>query len=156
MAANDRILPICDLLLGAAHADGRLEDSEQDTVRELLSDLSAGALPKEVEARISGFDPARFDLAKTAAQFVGDPIDDRKRLLYLVAAIHEADDELDLAEDAFMTGLAKALELPESATKGLTLTVEIEELEQHFERVRKGPPPTPGKKQDSSVDVDLD
>lgn len=156
MAANDRILPICDLLLGAAHADGRLEDSEQETVRELLLDLSGGALAKEVEARIAEFDPAKFELARIAAQFVGDPMDDRKRLLYLVAAIHEADDELDLAEDAFLTALAKALELPDNATSGLTLTVEVEELEQHFEKVRKGPPPPPGTKKNGSVDVDMD
>jgi uncharacterized membrane protein YebE (DUF533 family) len=156
MAANDRILPICDLLLGAAHADGRLEDSEQETVRDLLADLSDGALSKEVEARIAGFDPAKFDLAAVAAQFVGDPLDDRKRLLYLVAAIHEADDELDLAEDAFMSALAKALELPDEITAGLTLTVEVEELEEHFEKVRKGPPPPPGKKKDGSVDIDMD
>jgi uncharacterized tellurite resistance protein B-like protein len=154
--ADDRILPICDLLMGAAHADGRLEASEQATVRELLADLSAGALPAEVEARIKGFDPKSFDLAAIAAQFVGDALDDRKRLLYLVAAIHEADDELDLAEDAFMAALAKALELPASATEGLVLTVEVEELGKHFEKVRKGPPPPPGKKKDGSVDVDMD
>jgi len=157
MAATDRILPICDLLLGAAYADGRLEASERQTVRELLSDLAGGTLPPEVVARIDGFDPKRFDLAACAAQFVKDPIDDKKRLLYLVAAIHEADDELDLAEDAFMADLAKALELPASATEGLTLTVEEEVLEQHFEKVRKGPPPPPGsKKKDGSVDVDFD
>ena len=155
MAATDRILPICDLLLGAAYADGRLEASERQTVRELLSDLAGGSLPPEVATRIDKFDPKRFDLAATAAQFVRDPIDDRKRLLYLVAAIHEADDELDLAEDEFLASLAKALELPASATEGMTLSVEEQVLEESFTKVRKGPPPPPGKR-DSSVDVDLD
>ena len=125
-------------------------------MRELLSDLAGGALPPEVAARIDKFDPKKFDLAAVASQFARDPVDDKKRLLYLVAAIHEADDELDLAEDAFLTDLAKALELPASATEGMTLTVEEEVLEQSFNKVRKGPPPPPGSKKDGSVDVDFD
>jgi uncharacterized tellurite resistance protein B-like protein len=156
MAATDRILPICDLLLGAAYADGRFESSERETVRELLSDLAGGALPPEVAARIESFDPKSFDLAAVAAQFVRDPVDDRKRLLYLVAAIHEADDELDLAEDQFLTDLAAALQLPPGATDGMTLSVEEEVLQDNFTKVRKGPPPPPGAKKDGSVDVDVD
>lgn len=156
MAATDRIVPICDILLGAAYADGRLEASEQETVRELLSDLAGGALPPEVSKRIESFDPKRFDLVATAKQFARDSIDDRKRLLYLVAAVHEADDELDLAEDEFVVALAKALELPAEATEGMTLTVEEDELQAAFTSVRKGPPPPPGAKKDGSVDVDLD
>lgn len=155
MAASDRILPLCDLMLGAAYADGRLDHREQDTVRELLADL-CDPLPPEVEARIKSFDPKRFDLGKVAAVFAGDPIDDRKRLIYLVAAVHEADDELDLAEDEFTAALAKALALPASETAGMTLSVEVEELPAHFAAVRKGPPPPPGKRKDGSVDVDFD
>jgi len=157
MASNDRLLPLCDLMLGAAYADGTLDQRERDTVTELLADLCDGPLPAEVTARIKTFDPKRFDLAAVAAQFVRDPLDDRKRLLYLVAAVHEADEELDLAEDEFTTALATALELPASATEGMTLTVEVEVLAEHFAQVRKGPPPPPpGKKKDGSVDVDLD
>jgi uncharacterized membrane protein YebE (DUF533 family) len=152
----DRILPLCDLMLGAAYADGTLDQREKDTVRELLADLSGGSLPAEVTARIASFDPKRFDLAATAKQFAGDPVDDRKRLLYLVAAVSEADDVLDLAEDDYMTALARNLALPPAETEGLTLSVEIEELPQHFAKVRKGPPPPPGKKKDGSVDVDFD
>jgi len=156
MAATDRIVPICDLLLGAAYADGRLEASEQDTVRELLSDLAGGALPPDVAKRIASFDPKKFNLAATAKQFAADSIDDRKRLLYLVAAVHEADDELDLAEDQFMVDLAAALELPPEATEGMTLSIEEDELSAAFTKVRTGPPPPPGAKKDGSVDVDMD
>ena len=154
----DRILSLCDLLLGAAHADERLDHREQETVRELLADLSDGTLPADVEPRIRDFDPKKFDLAATAAAFKGDSADDKKRLLYLVAAVHESDEELDLAEDAYLKDLAKALELPDEALAGLTVGVEVEELKTAMTTVRKAPPPppTPKKKRDGSVDVDLD
>ena len=144
MSLPDRILPLCDLLLGAAHADQQLQDRERQEVRELLAELTGAALTKELEHRIEAFDPARFDLAATAAEFRGDPEEDRRRLLSLVAAVHDADDELDLAEDDYLRALA-----------GLTLEIEVEELRGSLDQVRKGPPPPP-KQAAGSVDVDLD
>jgi len=155
MSLPDRILPLCDLLLGAAHADQQLQDRERQEVRELLAELTGAALTKELEHRIEAFDPARFDLAATAAEFRGDPEEDRRRLLSLVAAVHDADDELDLAEDDYLRALAGALDLPASALAGLTLEIEVEELRGSLDQVRKGPPPPP-KQAAGSVDVDLD
>lgn len=152
--ASDRILPLCELLLGAAYADKELKDAERDEVRSLLEGL-AGELPTEVELQISKFDPKAFDLASSAAPFKSDSEDDRKKLLYLVAAVNEADEELDLAEDDYLRALAGALGLPNSALEGLTIEVETEELKQTFQKVRKGPPPPPPAKM-KSVDVDLD
>lgn len=152
MTSTDRLLPICELLLGAAHADGHLDQREAETVRALLSDLAAGALPPAVEARIAAFDPKAFELRRAVAPFRRDPVDDRKRLLYLVDAITEADDELDLAENSFVQELAAALDLPADALAGLTVDVEVENLQATFARVRTGPPPIPGH----AVDVDLD
>lgn len=151
--ATDRLLPICDLLMAAAHADGRLDQREAEVVRELLADLIAGDLPAAVDARIAGFDPRGFDLTTAAAAFRGDPLDERKRLLYLVDAVQEADDELDLAESSFLAALARALEVPADAVAGLTL--EVEELKQALATARRGPPPIPGRRSDE-VDVDLD
>jgi uncharacterized membrane protein YebE (DUF533 family) len=156
MTSPDRLLPICEILLGAAHADGRLDRREQETVRELLSELAGGALPALVEQRIKHFDPKKFDLKKAAAPFRGDSLDDRKRLLYLADAITEADEELDLAENGFLKALAAALELPADALAGLTVDVEVEELADSLAAVRKGPPPIPGKAAADDVDVDLD
>jgi hypothetical protein len=155
MATPDRILPLCDLLLGAAHADDRFDDRERETVRELLGDLSPGGLTPEIEARLAAFDPKRFDLKATAREFAGDSIDDRRRLMFLVAAIHESDEELDLAEDDFLRELATALAMPADALAGLTVDVEVEEQRENLQRVRKGPPPPP-RKASESVDVDLD
>lgn len=146
MALPDRLVPLCDLLLGAAHADRRFVARERDEVRGMLADLTGGTLPPEVEDRIAKFDPARFDVTTTAAEFRRDPIDDRRRLLFLVAAVHDADGELDFAEDEYLRTLADALDLPKSALEGLTIDVEVETLRDSLAQIRKGPPPPPGAK----------
>ena len=154
MAISDRILPLCDLLLGAAYADKELRDQEKDEVRALLEELG-GDLTTEVELRIAGFDPTKFDLATSAAPFRADPEDERKKVLFLVSAVIEADEEIDFSEDDYLRELATALGLPKSALDGLTVEVEAEELKETFQQVRKGPPPPP-KAASKSVDVDLD
>jgi uncharacterized tellurite resistance protein B-like protein len=143
MALPDRILPLCDLLLGAAYADRQFQDRERKEVRELLVELTGAALTSELEERILEFTPARFDLAATAGEFRSDPEEDRRRLLNLVAAINDADDELDLAENDYLCALATALDLPKSALAGLAVEVEVEDLREDLTKVRKGPPPPP-------------
>lgn len=143
MALPDRILPLCDLLLGAAHADRHLQARERAKVRELLVELTRSELTPDLEERIVSFSSARFDLAATAAEFRSDPEEDRRRVLHLVSAIHEADGEIDLAEDDYLRALAGALDLPKSALAGLALEIEIEDLREHLAKVRKVPPPPP-------------
>lgn len=157
MALTDRILPLCELLLGAAYADDDFKDREEEAVRGLLQDLAGGELSIELETKLNSFDPKTFDFDAAAAHFQGDPEDDRKRVVVLVAAINDADDEIDFAEDEYLRKLAKALALPDGSLAGMTIDVEdVEELRDNFEKVRKGPPPPPSsKKQDGSVDVDL-
>ena len=150
----DRIVPLTELLLGAAYADKELKDQERDEVRSLLQGLVDGALPSEVEAKITGFDPNKFDLAETARQFKADSEDDRKKLLYLVAAVNEADDEIDFAEDDYLRALGGALGLAAKALEGLTIEIETEDLKETFQKVRKGPPPPPKSK--ASIDIDMD
>lgn len=155
MALPDRILGVCDLLLGAAYADAEFKDREREEVREMLADLTGAKLSDELAARIDSFDPGQFDLAKTAAEFQADPEDDRRRLLFLVAAVHDADEEIDFAEDDYLRSLCKALGLPDAALAGMIVDVEVEELQQVLAQVRKPPPPPP-KRTKASVDVDLD
>jgi uncharacterized tellurite resistance protein B-like protein len=159
VALVDRLGPLCDLLLGAAYADNELKDLEQDEVRGLLEDLGGEQLSVELETQIANFDPEAFDLAATAHHFRADPPDDRKRILYLVAAINDADDELDFAEDEYLRALAQALDLPDDSLEGLTIDVveDVDELRETIAKVRKGPPPPPPRKpRADSVDVDLD
>jgi len=156
MAQLDRTLAICDLLLGAAHADSNFSDRERATVRELLADLfGSDQLPSEVDARIDLFQPDKFVVDAAAEPFRGDSQDEKKKLLYLVAAVHEADEELDFAEDDYMRALGLALELPADALKELVIDVEVEaeDLREDFSQLRKAPPPTPVS---STVDIDMD
>jgi uncharacterized membrane protein YebE (DUF533 family) len=153
MALPDRLVPLCDLLLGAAYADDVFENREREEVHGMLEDLSGGKLAPELADRIAKFDPKKFDMAKTAAVFKTDPADDRRRVLFLVAAINEADEEIDFAEDEYLRALCKALDLPDEALAGMTIDIEIDEMRQELDKVRKGPPPVPGK---GSVDIDLD
>jgi uncharacterized membrane protein YebE (DUF533 family) len=153
MALIDRIVPLCDLLLGAAHADLEFKDRERDEVRNLLADLSGDRLTPELEHRIATFDPVRFDLVATADAFRADSPDDRRRVLFLVAAINDADDEVDFAEDEYLRALGAALDLPPEALAGLTIDIEFEDLRDEFAKVRRGPPPPP--KRDGSVDIDM-
>lgn len=154
----DRTLALCDLLLGAAHADATFRDEERDTVRKLLGELGGGeALGPEVEARIAGFAPAGFDLTAAAAPFQDDSLEEKRRLLHLVSAIHEADEELDLDEDAFLRGLGAALGLPAEEIKELSLEFEVEELHESFTFLRRSRPPVPGKAgAKGEIDVDLE
>jgi uncharacterized membrane protein YebE (DUF533 family) len=159
MAMADRILGLCDLLLGAAYADEHLDDKERDEVRALLEDLG-GELTTETELRISQFDPKTFDVKATAAGFRDEPEDDRKKILFLVSAVIEADEEIDFLENDYLCALADALGLPKSALDGLTVDVETEELKETFQQVKRGPPPPPKPgakaKSDKSGDVDVD
>ncbi len=157
MSLTDRIVPLCDLLLAAAYADQQFKDREREEVREMLADLSGAALTPELEDQIAKFDPKSFDLLKTAGAFLADSEEERRRLLFLVAAVNDADEEVDLAEDEYLRELASALFLPAEALKGMVIEMEVEEQREVFQQVRKGPPPPPpGAKKAQSVDVDLD
>ena|SRR5688572_22091823 len=145
MALDDRLPQLCDLLLGAAHADKRFVDREREEVRELLVELSGAPLTKELEARIAKFKPKSFDVVATAKAFHDDSEEDRRRVLLLVSAITDADDEVDFAEDDYLRTVAGALALPPSALKGLTIEIESHDLKQDLARVRTPPPPPPPK-----------
>jgi uncharacterized tellurite resistance protein B-like protein len=157
MALSDRIAPLCDLLLGAAHADAKFEDREDEAVRAVLTELAGDDLPVELETQMAQFDPDKLDLEKTCGAFKNDPVADRARVLAFVAKINDSDDEVDFAEDEYLRKVCTALGLPKTALEGLVVDVEIEEMRADFEKVvRKPPPPPPGAKKAASVDVDLD
>lgn len=156
---QDRTLAICDLLLGAAHADSHFHDQERQRVRELMTELQGGPLPTEVEARIGSFRVAAFDVTRAAGEFRGDPIEEKRKLVRLVAAIHEADEELDLDEDQYLRALGAALDLPADEMRGLVLEFEVEELRDSFTRLKRQPPPIPEdarKGRSEGVDVELE
>jgi uncharacterized tellurite resistance protein B-like protein len=128
-SVQDRIILLTDILLGAVHADDSQKGEEEDAVRRLLSQLLGGAaLPDEVEERIRGFSAGSFDLQSAAADFSSDPPIQKRKLLELVAAVRDADEEIDMAEDQYMIDLAKALGMDASEYADLTLDYEFENL----------------------------
>lgn len=140
MTTSDRIFPLCELLLGAAHADREFHPRERTEIRALLVEL-AGEQRVEVEACIASFNPETFKPASVTGYFEGDSEEERRKLLRLVSTVIEADDEIDFAENEYLREVASLLRLPESALDGLD--VEIEDVKESFAAVRKGPPPLP-------------
>jgi uncharacterized tellurite resistance protein B-like protein len=142
MSTSDRIFPLCELLLGAAYADGELQPQERTEIRALLIEL-AGEARVEVEACIASFDPTKFDLGSVIGYFKDDSVEERQKLLLLVSTVVEADEEIDLAENEYLRQVATALALPESALAGVLVDVEIDEIKDTFNAVRGTPPPPP-------------
>lgn len=138
------ILTITDLLLGAVYADGERTGEEIQTVRDLLKELlDSKELPESIEKRITIFEPGDFSLEESAAELKGaEPLRKRK-LLELVAAVRDADDEHSIAEDEYIVSLAKALGMKESEYSDLTLDFEIEDLREHLGALKSMPPALP-------------
>lgn len=120
---------ITNLLLGAAYADKRLEGAEVARIRSLLGTLLEGEVPERLQAQIQSFRPAAFRVQEAAAALADLSAADKRKLLELVASVHDADEELAVAEDDYLRKLAAALGLPESEYSDLTLEIlEEEEL----------------------------
>jgi uncharacterized tellurite resistance protein B-like protein len=147
---RERIDLIADLLLGAAYSDEHLHDREKDKIRHLLGEIAGDAdLPRSVYEQIDTFDPRAFELASCAQGFLDDSTENKRRLIELVAAVHEADEELDLAEDEYLRDLARAIGLNTEALGGLTLEYEVEDLKQSLAVLRASPPPIPDTSESS-------
>ena len=141
----DRLIPLSDLLLGAAYADDHLDAREKQRVVELLAGvLEVDELPDALMSWIDAFDPASFDVEKSCAEFAEDPAVDKRKLLELIAAVHEADEELDFSEDDYLREVAAALDIDPAELEDLTLVIEVQTLSDHIRILRKGPPPPPG------------
>jgi uncharacterized tellurite resistance protein B-like protein len=126
---KDRIPIVADILMAAAHADDHLHGAERPEVRRLLCQvLGVEKLPMDLDFRIDEFKPETFDLGEAAEPFAGDPAETKRKLLELVSAVHAADEEYDLEEDAFLRRLGAALGLPEETYQDLAVTV-IEEID---------------------------
>lgn len=147
MTPIDRALALCDVLLGAAYADDHFHERETAWVRAYLVAICGGELPRELADRIDAFDPGGFDLERAAAAFTGDSNEQKRDIVKLVAALHDADEELDLAEDDYLRAVARAIDADESALEGLALEYEVENLQDAFARVGAiTPPPLPHAK----------
>lgn len=141
---NQRFIVLTNLLMGAAYADERLEGEEDDAVRRLLARvIGSDDLPPEVNARIDQFDLDAFDLDEAVGAFVADPAVHKRALLELVAAVFDADEEVDFDEDAYLRRLAEALGMDEKEYHDLALDYIVEDPHQVAGQLMSLPPPTP-------------
>jgi uncharacterized tellurite resistance protein B-like protein len=126
---KEHVETITNLLLGAAYADKRLQGDEVASIRGLLVTLTGGPdLPSAQSDQIANFSPAKFDPEQAAASLQVLSKDDRKKVVDMVVAVHESDEELDLAEDQYLGRVAKGLGFSDDEIGELTLQVEVEEL----------------------------
>ncbi len=137
---RERVELIADLLMGAAYADKLLEQRELDKVKKLLLELTGKpALAPGLEARLQHFEPSKLDVRLTVEE-IGLKSDlEKRRLLELITAVHDADEVWDFDEDLYLRGVAAALGVPDAAISDLA----VEEL--HIEAIGEAllPPPLP-------------
>ena len=101
---------IADLLMGAAHADGRYESREADAIRDVLRDLvQDDLLPHELYSYLDQFDVESFDLKKCCEALKLDSPPKRRFMLKLVARVTEEDEIHDLDETAYIKQVARCI-----------------------------------------------
>lgn len=126
---KQHIETITRLLLGAAYADKRLDGAEIERIEAILGQVLGGEPPAELLASLHSFDAASFNVHSVATTLTELEHADKRTLLELIASVNEADDELDLDEDAYLRHVAVGIGVPESEIGDLTLSVlEDEEL----------------------------
>jgi hypothetical protein len=107
--------------------------------------VGGNSLPLEIEARIENFEAAKFDVAKAASKFAADPGVKKRKLLELVAAVFDADGEVDFAEDDYMRSLATALGMTEKEYGDLVIEYDVEDVGDIVDVLVSVPPPVPEK-----------
>jgi len=106
----DSVRPVADLMLGAAHADARFCEHEQEAVRSLLCRmLGTAELPEELRAHMAGFEPQSFDMTEAVQRFSERSQTSRRRLLEVVRSVCDADATFALEEERYMLDLVAAL-----------------------------------------------
>ena len=120
---KQHIETITQLLLGAAYADKRLEGAEVARIEQILRQVLGAEPEADTRARIDAFDPEAFNVHSTAATLIELDAGEKRKLLELIASINDADDELDLAEDAYLRHVALGMGMEESEFADLTLDV---------------------------------
>ena len=125
---------ITNLLLGAAYADKRLEGDEIAAIERLLCKLvGTETLPEAQRGQMKTFSPAAFDVSATAAGLASLADEDKRKVLEMVCAVHEADEELDFAEDEYLKKVAAGMGLDADAIGEMALDVdEIDEMDGIF------------------------
>lgn len=131
---KEHVQTITNLLLGAAYADKKLEGEETKIIEKLLCKLvGTEQLPIAQSSQMRSFSPAAFDLDSAASSLAGLDEGDKRKVLEMVCAVHDADEELDFAEDAYLRKVAIGLGINPDEISGLALDMsEIDEMDGIF------------------------
>jgi tellurite resistance protein len=76
-------------------------------------------LSAALEARVESFARETLDVRAVCEELALATIEERRKLLEVVVAVHESDEVWDYDEDAFVRELASALGIPDSELAGL-------------------------------------
>lgn len=124
---KDHVETITDLLMGAAFADKRLEGDEVSKIRDLLCKLlGTTSIPENLADRMKGFNPAKFDAGAAATQLRTDLGEDAAQVIDMIAAVHDADEEFDMGEDAYIRKVGSGLGLSDEQLKAHTIQLEVD------------------------------
>lgn len=107
--SDEDLRHVADILMGAAHADGRYERQEADAIKKTLAELMQDEpLPDVLDEYLELFEPETFELKQSIAALNLDQPEQRRFLLKLVARVTEVDDVHDLDETAYIVQVARA------------------------------------------------
>lgn len=113
---------VADVLLAAAHADGKACPKELRTVRRLLGELAGVEAPLAwLEERIGAFDPSRFDLVTATERLREMPAVQRRYVIELVRVVCDANNVFELEEESFLIQVALALSLSQEDSADLVV-----------------------------------
>lgn len=113
---------IADVLLAAAHSDGKACARELRTVQRLMATVAGtGAPPSWLDESIRAFDPSRFDLATVTQRLRELPAVQRRHVIELVRAVCDANNAFDLEEENFLIRLALSLSLSQEDSGDLVV-----------------------------------
>jgi uncharacterized tellurite resistance protein B-like protein len=128
---KQHVQTITNLLLGAAYADKKLEGEETKAIEQLLCKLvGSEQLPIAQSSQMRSFSPAAFDAESAAKSLASLDSGDKRKVLEMVCAVHDADEELDFAEDAYLRKVASGLGIAGDDISSLALDVaEVDGME---------------------------
>ena len=115
---------IADLLMGAAHADPTQTADPYDLACVALKQVMGAAyILSAINGRLQAFDVSSFDMAATVGELgLDDPIE-KRQLLELIVAVHDADETIAPDRDAYLRAVAEALGLAPEDYADLTVDV---------------------------------
>jgi hypothetical protein len=106
------LIPITELLMGAAFADPRSTGRELGITRRILLEiLDAERLPTAISDLIVHFNPAQFEVCEAVPPLAELPKRERRAILEYIDRVHQIDGLTTRREDAYLEAVAYGLGL---------------------------------------------